>query len=187
MITFQLKGEKHVTKQVGDHVQLHRPLQSDRHSVPNWLSGRQGHYTKVTRIHCERFPGDFDIMFEASPDIELSIDYQKGDTDIGIYHHKGIRRIGLFEHDTCTLITEINIPNGSKAPITFNLSSLAYFGGSIYYQGFYEFWKKASDYAQDFGLSGLQMDAGDLTSPVTDHHDCNVQNVGEGIDYFDFN
>ena len=35
--------------------------------------------------------------------------------------------------------------------------------------------------------SGLQMDAGDLTSPVTDHYDANIENVGEGLTQFDFN
>ena len=113
----------------------------------------------MTRLKCERITGDFDIVFEASPDVELQIEYTKGSDYVGFYHHKGIRRIGFFEHDTGTLITELKIAKGNKKPIKFNLSDLAYFNtGNIYYQGFYEFWKKAFDYAEDFGLSGLQMD-----------------------------
>ena len=188
MTTFQIKGDKHVVKQVEGHVTLQRPLQTDRHSVPLWYAAPKGKYTDVTRIKCERTKGDFDLVFEASPDVELSIDYTKDADQLGLYHHKGIRRIGLFEHDTQTLITEIKISKGNKRPIRFDLSDLAYFStGAIYYQSFYEFWIKAYEYAEDFNLSGLQMDAGDLTSPVTDHYDANVENVGVELTQFDFN
>lgn len=191
MITFKIKGDKHVVKQVGTHVSLQRSLSTDRHSIPQWHNGRLGKHIDVTRLKCERLTGDFDVIFEASPDVELSIGYEKGDDYIGFYYHKGIRRIGLFEHETNTLITKVVIPKGSKKPINFHLADLAYMAGegkgTVYYQNFYEFWKKAYDHSQDFGLSGLQMDAGDLTSTVTDHHDCNIQNVGEGLSQFDFN
>ena len=188
MITFQIKGDKHVVKQVEGHVTLQRPLQTDRHSLPLWYAAPKHKFVDVTRIKCERITGDFDVVFEASPDVELQIDYSKGDDYIGFYHHKGIRRIGLFEHDTGTLITEIKIAKGNKKPITFQLSDLTYFStGNIYYQGFYEFWKKAKDYATGHGLSSLQMDAGNLTDTVTDFYDCNVENVGVGLDQFDFN
>ena len=187
MITFQLKGDKHVVKQVEGHVTLQRSLQTDRHSVPLWYAAPKHKFVDVTRIKCERITGDFDVVFEASADVEVQIDYTKGADYIGFYHHKGIRRIGLFEHDTSTLITEVKIAKGNKKPVVFQLSDLAYFSGQVYYQGFYEFWKKAKDYADDFGLSGLQMDAGDLTSLVTDHYDANIENVGEGLTQFDFN
>lgn len=191
MITFQLKGDKHVIKQVGHHVQLIRPLKTDRHSIPLWNNGRLGKHIDVTRLKCERLDGDFDVVFLASPDVELSIDYQKGDDSIGFYYHKGIRAIGLFEHDTNTLITQIKIAKGSKRPITFDLSALAYLRGlgigEVYYQNFYEFWKKAFDVAEDAGTDDLLMDAGDLTSTVIDHYDCNIINRGEGQTTFDFN
>ena len=187
MITFQIKGDKHVVKQVEGHVTLQRPLQTDRHSLPKWYNAPKNKYVSVTRIKCERTKGDFDVIFEASPDVELQIDYDKDDSFIGFYHHKGIRRIGFFEHETNTLITELKIAKGNKRPIRFDLSDLAYVSGDIYYQNFYEFWKKAFDYAQDFNLDDLQMDAGNLTSPVTDHYDANIANVGEGLTQFDFN
>ena len=187
MITFQLKGDKHVVKQVEGHVTLQRSLQTDRHSMPLWYAAPKHKFVDVTRIKCERITGDFDVVFEASADVEVQIDYTKGADYIGFYHHKGIRRIGLFEHDTSTLITEVKIAKGNKKPVVFQLSDLAYFSGQVYYQGFYEFWKKAKDYADDFGLSELQMDAGDLTSLVIDHYDANSENVGEGLTQFDFN
>ena len=188
MITFQLKGDKHVIKQVGTDVRLHQALQTNRHTLPIWSNAPKHKFTDVTRIKCERTKGDFDVVFKASSDVELQIDYTKDADYIGFYHHKNIRKIGLFEHDNGTFITEINIPKGSKRPITFSLSDLAYnITGDVYYQNFYEFWKKASDYAEDFNLSGLQMDAGDLTSTVTDHYDCNIQNVGVGLSQFNFN
>ena len=188
MITFQLKGDKHVIKQVGDHVTLQRPLQTDRHKLPLWYNAPKNKYVDVTRIKCERTKGDFDIVFEASPDIEVSIDYNKDDSFVGFYHHKGLRQIGFFEHETNTLIARLVIAKGNKRPIKFNLSDLKYVSTeTIYYQNFYEFWKKAYDYAQDFNLPGLLMDAGDLTSTVTDHYDANIANVGEGLTQFDFN
>ena len=151
MITFQLKGDKHVIKQVDGHVTLQRPLQTDRHSLPLWYNAPKHKFTDVTRIKCERITGDFDVIFQASPDVELQIDYSKGDDYIGFYHHKGIRRIGLFEHETNTLITEIKIAKGNKKPINFLLTNLKYFNtGNLYLQGFYEFWKKAYDHAEDF-------------------------------------
>ena len=113
----------------------------------------------------------FDVIIEASPDVEMTIDYTKGADYIGFYYLKNVRRIGLFEHNTNTLITQVAVPKSSKRPIKFILTDLAYMAGegkgTIYYQNFYEFWKKAYDYAQDFGLSGLQMDAGNL---YIDHH-----------------
>tara|TARA_R110000868_G_scaffold343835_1_gene604790 strand:+ start:50 stop:616 length:567 start_codon:yes stop_codon:yes gene_type:complete len=188
MITFQLKGDKHVVKQVEGHVTLQRPLQTNRHSLPLWYNAPKHKFVDVTRIKCERTKGDFDIVFEASPDVELSIDYNKDDDFVGFYYHKNIRRIGFFEHETNTLIAELKIAKGNKRPIQFQLSDLAYEStGNIYYQNFYEFWKKAFDYAKDFNLSGLLLDAGNLTSTVTDHYDANNANVGEGLTQFDFN
>ena len=191
MITFQLKGDKHVVKQIGNHVTLFRPLKTDRHSIPLWNNGRVGKHADVTRLQCERFEGDFDVVFLASPDVELSIDYQKGNDTIGFYHHKGIRAIGLFEHDTNTLITQVKIAKGNKRPITFDLADLAYLRGDgvgeIYYQNFGERWQKAFAYASDFKLPALQIDCGDLSETVTDHYNCNITNRGEGLDQFDFN
>ena len=188
MITFQLKGAKTVVRQVEGHVTLQRPLETDRHSFPLWYASPKNKFVDVTKIKCERITGDFDVVFEASPDVELQIDYSKGDDYIGFYHHKGIRRIGLFEHETTTLITEIKIAKGNKKPVNFFLADLKYFSsGNVYTQNFYEFWKKAYDYAKDFGLDGLQMDAGNLTDTITDYYDCNIQNEGAGLDQFDFN
>ena len=79
------------------------------------------------------------------------------------------------------------MPKVTRRRVRFQLTDLAYFDGDIYYQNFYEFWIKAYEYAEDFNLDGLQMDAGDLTSPVTDHYDANIENVGEGLTQFDFN
>jgi len=186
-ITFQLKGEKEVKKQVADHVLLERPLQTDRHRVPNWITGRVGQYTRATRIHCERTPGDFDIMFQSSPDVELSIAYEKGDSSIGFYHHKGIRNIGFYEHDTDTLITSINIPNGSKAPVNFTLTDLAYWAGGIYYQGFFELWNEATGLSDALGLDGATMDLGGYTEAVSDIYDLNTTNVGPELTEFDLN
>ena len=187
MITFQIKGDKHVVKQVAGHVTLQRPLQTDRHSVPLWYAAPKGKYVDVTRIKCDRTKGDFDIVFEASPDVELQVDYEKDADYLGLYHHKGIRRIGLFEHETQTLITEIKIAKGNKRPIRFLLTDLAYLSGTIYHQNFYEFWKKAFDYAEDLGTEDLQMDAGSISDLATDHYDANIENVGEGLTQFDFN
>ena len=186
-ITFQLKGEKEVKKQIEDHVRLERPLQTDRHRVPDWDKGRVGVHTKVTQLHFERTPGDFDARFKSSPDVELSIDYQKDQAQLGFYHHKGIRSIGLYESGSNTLITEVKFPNGSKAPVKFLLTDLAYWAGDVYYQGFYELWNPATEYAEDAGLDGAVMDLGGYTDPVTDIYDLNTTNTGPELTEFDLN
>ena len=186
-ITFQLKGEKEVKKQVEDHVRLERPLQTDRHNVPDWSKGRVGVHTKTTQLHFERTPGDFDARFKASPDVELSIDYQKDQAHLGFYHHKGIRSIGLYESGSNTLITEVKFPNGSKAPVKFLLTDLAYWAGDVYYQGFYELWNVATELADDLGLDGATIDCGGYTDAVTDIYDLNTTNTGPELTSFDLN
>ncbi len=186
-ITFQLKGEKEVKKQVEDHVRLERPLQTDRHRVPDWSKGRVGVHTKVTQLHFERTPGDFDARFKSSPDVELSIDYQKDQAQLGFYHHKGIRSIGLYESGSNTLITEVKFPSGSKAPVKFNLTDLAYWAGDVYYQGFYELWNVATQLADDLDLDGATMDCGGYTDAVTDIYDLNTTNTGPELTEFDLN
>ena len=188
MITFELKGDSTVISQVGDHVTLRQPLKTNTFSIPKWHDAPKNKYVDVTKIKVERTKGDIDIVFEASADVEVKIDYNKDDSFIGFYGHKGIRNIGFFEHDTNTLITALKIAKGNKRPITFDLSDLAYTATSnIYYQAFSEFWTKAFEHAQDFKLPALLMDCGDLTSTVTDHHDLNIVNEGEGLTSFDLN
>ena len=101
---------------------------------------------------------------------------------------KNIRNIGFFEAGTNTLIKNLKIAKGNKRPITFQASDLAYVSTTaIYYQAFSELWVKAKSYAEDFNLSGLQFDLGFVTEAVTDIHDLNVTNVGEGFVNFDLN
>ena len=188
MITFELKGDNTVTKQIGNHITLRQPLQTNTFSIPKWHDAPKNKYVEVTKLKVERTKGDIDIVFEAAADVELKVDYNKDDEFIGFYGHKGIRNIGFFEHDTNTLITSIKIAKGNKRPITFQLSDLAYsISQNIYYQAFSELWVKAFEYAQDFNLAGLQMDLGSITTTAVDHHDLNVTNEGEGFTSFDLN
>ena len=112
MITFQIKGDKHVIKQVGSDVTLHQPLQTNSHGLPMWSNAPKNKYVEVTRIKCERTKGDFDVVFEASADVEVQIDYTKDADYIGFYHHKNIRKIAFFEHDNGAFITELKIAKG---------------------------------------------------------------------------
>ena len=188
MITFELKGDNTVTKQIGNHITLRQPLQTNTFSIPKWHDAPKNKYVEVTKLKVERTKGDIDIVFEAAADVELKVDYNKDDEFIGFYGHKGIRNIGFFEHDTNTLITSIKIAKGNKRPITFQLSDLAYsISQNIYYQAFSELWVKAFEYAQDFNLAGLQLDLGSITTTAVDHHDLNVTNEGEGFTSFDLN
>ncbi len=188
MITFELKGDNTVTKQIGNHITLRQPLQTNTFSVPKWHDAPKNKYVEVTKLKVERTKGDIDIVFEAAADVELKVDYNKDDDFIGFYSHKGIRNIGFFEHDTNTLITSLKIAKGNKRPITFQLSDLAYsISQNIYYQAFSELWVKAFEYAEDFNLAGLQMDLGSITTTAVDHHDLNITNEGEGFTSFDLN
>ena len=188
MITFELKGDNTVTKQIGNHITLRQPLQTNTFSIPKWHDAPKNKYVEVTKLKVERTKGDIDIVFEAAADVELKVDYNKDDAFIGFYGHKGIRNIGFFEHDTNTLITSLKIAKGNKRPITFQLSDLAYLvSQNIYYQAFSELWVKAFEYAQDFNLAGLQLDLGSITTTAVDHHDLNVTNEGEGFTSFDLN
>ena len=187
MITFELKGDSTVVKQIGNHITLRQPLKTNTFSIPKWHDAPKNKYVDVTKLKLERTKGDVDIVFEASADVELKIDYNKDDGFIGFYGHKGIRNIGFFEHDTNTLITSLKIAKGNKKPITFQASDLAYSPANIYYQAFSELWVKAKSYAEDFGLAGLQFDLGSVTATPADHHDLNVTNVGEGFTFFDLN
>ena len=189
MITFELKGDSTVVKQIGNHITLRQPLKTNTFSIPKWHDAPKNKYVDVTKIKVERTKGDIDIIFEASADIELSIDYNKDDDFIGFYGHKGIRNIGFFEHDTNTLITALKIAKGNKRPIKFELTDLTYSGSqNVYYQAFSELWTKAFKYAQDFpGFGGLQMDLGNVTTVAVDHHDLNITNEGEGFTSFDLN
>lgn len=188
MITFELKGDNTVTKQIGNHITLRQPLQTNTFSIPKWHDAPKNKYVEVTKLKVERTKGDIDIVFEAAADVELKVDYNKDDAFIGFYGHKGIRNIGFFEHDTNTLITSLKIAKGNKKPITFQLSNLAYLvSQNIYYQAFSELWVKAFEYAQDFNLAGLQLDLGSITTTAVDHHDLNVTNEGEGFTSFDLN
>jgi hypothetical protein len=126
MITFELKGDNTVTKQIGNHITLRQPLQTNTFSIPKWHDAPKNKYVEVTKLKVERTKGDIDIVFEAAADVELKVDYNKDDAFIGFYGHKGIRNIGFFEHDTNTLITSLKIAKGNKKPITFQLSDLAY-------------------------------------------------------------
>ena len=188
MITFELKGDNTVTKQIGNHITLRQPLQTNTFSIPKWHDAPKNKYVEVTKLKVERTKGDIDIVFEAAADVELKVDYNKDDEFIGFYGHKGIRNIGFFEHDTNTLITSLKIAKGNKKPITFQLSDLVYLvSQSVYLQAFSELWVKAFEYAQDFNLAGLQMDLGSITTTAVDHHDLNVTNEGEGFTSFDLN
>ena len=187
MITFELKGDSTVVKQIGNHITLRQPLKTNTFSIPKWHDAPKNKYVDVTKLKLERTKGDIDIVFEASSDVELKIDYNKDDGFIGFYGHKGIRNIGFFEHDTNTLITSLKIAKGNKKPITFQAADLAYTPSNIYYQAFSELWVKAKSYAEDFGLAGLQFDLGSVTTVAADHHDLNVTNVGEGFTSFDLN
>ncbi len=188
MITFELKGDNTVTKQIGNHITLRQPLQTNTFSIPKWHDAPKNKYVEVTKLKVERTKGDIDIVFEAAADVELKVDYNKDDSFIGFYGHKGIRNIGFFEHDTNTLITSIKIAKGNKKPISFQLSDLTYsISQNIYYQAFSELWVKAFEYAQDFNLAGLQLDLGSITTTAVDHHDLNVTNEGEGFTSFDLN
>ena len=188
MITFELKGDNTVTKQIGNHITLRQPLQTNTFSIPKWHDAPKNKYVEVTKLKVERTKGDIDIVFEAAADVELKVDYNKDDSFIGFYGHKGIRNIGFFEHDTNTLITSLKIAKGNKRPITFQLSDLVYLvSQSVYLQAFSELWVKAFEYAQDFKLAGLQMDLGSVTTAAADHHDLNVTNEGEGFTAFDLN
>ena len=188
MITFELKGDNTVTKQIGNHITLRQPLQTNTFSIPKWHDAPKNKYVEVTKLKVERTKGDIDIVFEAAADVELKVDYNKDDAFIGFYGHKGIRNIGFFEHDTNTLITSLKIAKGNKRPITFQLSDLVYLvSQSVYLQAFSELWVKAFEYAQDFNLAGLQMDLGSITTAAADHHDLNATNEGEGFTSFDLN
>jgi len=188
MITFELKGDNTVTKQIGNHITLRQPLQTNTFSIPKWHDAPKNKYVEVTKLKVEQTKGDIEIVFEAAADVELKVDYNKDDNFIGFYGHKGIRNIGFFEHDTNTLITSIKIAKGNKKPISFQLSDLAYsISQNIYYQAFSELWVKAFEYAQDFNLAGLQLDLGSITTTAVDHHDLNVTNEGEGFTSFDLN
>jgi hypothetical protein len=188
MITFELKGDNTVTKQIGNHITLRQPLQTNTFSIPKWHDAPKNKYVEVTKLKVERTKGDIDIVFEAAADVELKVDYNKDDAFIGFYGHKGIRNIGFFEHDTNTLITSLKIAKGNKRPITFQLSDLVYLvSQSAYLQAFSELWVKAFEYAQDFKLAGLQIDLGSITTTAVDHHDLNVTNEGEGFTSFDLN
>ena len=188
MITFELKGDSTVVKQIGNHITLRQPLKTNTFSIPKWHDAPKNKYVDVTKLKLERTKGDVDIVFEASADVELKIDYTKDDGFIGFYGHKGIRNIGFFEAGTNTLIKSLKIAKGNKKPITFQASDLAYVSTStIYHQGFSELWVKAKSYAEDFGNAFLQFDLGSVTEAVTDIHDLNVTNVGEGFTSFDLN
>ena len=188
MITFELKGDSTVVKQIGNHITLRQPLKTNTFSIPKWHDAPKNKYVDVTKLKLERTKGDIDIVFEASADVELKIDYEKDDGFIGFYGHKGIRNIGFFEHDTNTLIKSLKIAKGNKKPIKFQASDLAYaVSQNVYLQAFSELWTKAFEYAQDFGLAGLQMDLGSVTTTAADHHDLNVTNEGEGFTFFDLN
>ena len=188
MITFELKGDSTVVKQIGNHITLRQPLKTNTFSIPKWHDAPKNKYVDVTKLKLERTKGDVDIVFEASADVELKIDYNKDDSFIGFYGHKGIRNIGFFEHDTNTLIKSLKIAKGNKRPITFQASDLTYTPTSgVYHQAFSELWVKAKSYAEDFGIAFLQFDFGSVTEAVTDIHDLNVTNVGEGFTSFDLN
>lgn len=188
MITFELKGDSTVVKQIGNHITLRQPLKTNTFSIPKWHDAPKNKYVDVTKLKLERTKGDIDIVFEASADVEVKIDYEKDDGFIGFYGHKGIRNIGFFEHDTNTLIKSIKIAKGNKKPIKFQASDLAYTSTSgVYHQAFSELWVKAKSYAKDFNLSGLLFDLGSITEAVTDIYDLNVTNVGEGYINFDLN
>ena len=104
MITFELKGDSTVVKQIGNHITLRQPLKTNTFSIPKWHDAPKNKYVDVTKLKLERTKGDVDIVFEASSDVELKIDYTKDDGFIGFYAHKGIRNIGFFEAGTNTLI-----------------------------------------------------------------------------------
>ena len=83
MITFQLKGDSGVIRQVGDHITLRQPLKTNTFSIPAWVDAPKNKYVDVTKLKMERTKGDVDIVFEASADVEIQIDYNKDDGFIG--------------------------------------------------------------------------------------------------------
>ena len=178
-ITFEIAGVKDVRVKANDSIRHQQPLQTDTFKQPNWRNKKK--YIDTTRLLMERTAGDVDIVFEASVDARLSIDYVKDQTAINFYYYDNISNIAFFEHDTNVLITSKNLPKVGNAPLSVPLSELVYDNTTItYYQHFYEFWNKFDETNQD-------MDAGDLTSTVTDHYDLNAVNVGRQFNSFDFN
>ncbi len=179
-ITFEIAGVKDVRVQANDAVVHRQPTQTDTFKQPNWRNKRK--YIDTTRLQMERTGGDVDIVFEASVDARLSIDYVKNQTNIGFYYYNNISNIAFFEHDTGDFITSINLPKGAYFPVTVPLASLVKYDNTTitYYQHFYEFWNKFDEIDQD-------MDAGNLTSAVTDHYDLNAINVGRQFNKFDLN
>ena len=181
-ITFKIKGHKDVQVQANDAIRHRQPTQTDTFKQPNWRNKRK--YIDTTRLQMERTAGDVDIVFEASVDARLSIDYVKDQANVGFYYYDNIKNIAFFEHDTGDYITSINLPKGAYRPVTVPLSSLVKYGRTstnvTYYQHFYEFWNKFNEINQD-------MDAGNLTSAITDHYDLNAINVGNQFNKFDLN
>ena len=66
MITFQLKGDSDVIKQVGNHITLRQPLKTNTFSIPAWVNAPKGKYVDVTKLKMERTKGDVDIVFTAA-------------------------------------------------------------------------------------------------------------------------
>ena len=177
-ITFEIAGVKDVRVQANDSIKHRQPTQTDTFKQPNWRNKRK--YIDTTRLQMERTVGDVDIVFEASVDARLSIDYIKDQANVGFYYYEGISNIAFFEHDTGDFITSINLPKGAYRPINVPLASIVKYDSTstIYYQHFYEFWNKFDELSQD-------MDAGDLSSAITDHYDLNAVNVGRQFNKFD--
>ena len=135
-ITFEIAGVKDVRVQANDSVVRRQPTQTDTFKQPDWKNKRK--YIDTVRLQMERTVGDVDIVYKASVDARLSINYVKDQASVGFYYYENISNIAFFEHDTDTFITSVNLPKTGNAPVTFDLSSLKYQGTSqIYYQNFY--------------------------------------------------
>ena len=179
-ITFEIAGVKDVRVQANDAIKRRQPTQTDTFKQPDWKNTRK--YIDTVKLHMERTVGDVDIVYKASTDARLSIDYVKDQASVNFYYYEGISSIAFYEHTNDDYITSINLPKVGNRPVSFSLANLQYVGTStVYYQTFYEFWKRAQDL-------GITLDAGDLTSAVVDHYDCNREIVGDvGLDQFDLN
>ena len=152
-ITFEIAGAKDVRVQANDSVTLMQPTKTNTFKQPKWYDAPKNKYVDTTRLHMERTVGDVDIVFESSSDARLAVDYVKDQAHVSFYYYENISNIGFLEHGNDDLITSINLPKIGNRPVTFSLSNLKYTTtDTVYYQTFYEFYKRASDYAEDFGL-----------------------------------
>ena len=123
-ITFEIAGVKDVRVQTNDSIKRRQPVKTDTFKQQKWYDAPKHKYIDTVKLHMERTIGDVDIVYEASTDSNLSIDYTKDQDSIHFYHYKGIKNIAFFEHSNDDYITSFNLPTPGNKPISFDLSSL---------------------------------------------------------------